>query len=102
MSWVLDLVGGLVVHGPFVGLRTARGRLLVIGRGSDPEDVFAHPLLDACELVPAEADRAYPPAEVFALVHDVARLHGQFAAGFEVLSGEVEGALPFHGPGRAP
>ncbi|GAA2425377.1 hypothetical protein GCM10010421_10070 [Streptomyces glaucus] len=37
------------------------------------EDVLAHPLLRGGEAVPAEADRAYPSAEVLALVHDRAR-----------------------------
>ncbi|MGW3360974.1 hypothetical protein ACWDFL_37290 [Streptomyces bungoensis] len=77
------------------------GFLVVVG-GLDAEDVFAHPLLGGWEFVPAEPDGAYPPSEVFALVYEHARCRGQRAAGFEVLPDQVEGALPLHGPGRAP
>jgi hypothetical protein len=68
----------------------------------DAEDVFAHPLLHGGELVPAEPHRPHPPPEILTLVHDVTRRRRQFAAGFQVLPGEVEGALPFHRPGGAP
>ncbi|WP_436845417.1 hypothetical protein [Streptomyces cinerochromogenes] len=95
------LLGGGVVHGPLVGLTHAGLGLLVVAGGLDPEDVLAHPLLHAREAVPAEADRAHPPPQILALVHDVARRR-QRAASFQVLPGEVEAALPVDGPGRAP
>jgi hypothetical protein len=81
---LVELLGGLVVQRPFVGLCTARGRLLVLGRGLDPKDLLAHPLLHGRQVVPPEPDRAHPPAEVLALVHDVAGLGRQRVAGLQV------------------
>jgi hypothetical protein len=87
---LVELLGGLVVQRSFVGLCTARGRLLVLGRGLDPKDLLAHPLLHGRQIVPPEPDRAHPPAEVLALVHDVAGLGRQRVAGLQVEPDEVE------------
>ncbi|UXY40379.1 hypothetical protein [Streptomyces albidocamelliae] len=46
--------------------------------------------------------RRSAPPQVLALVHDVARRHRQRTTGFQVVSGEVEAALPVDRPGRAP
>ena len=77
-------------------------RFLVLGRWFDPEDVFARPLLGAGEPVPSKALCPDPASEVLALMHDLARRPRKHAAGLKVLADEVEGALPFHGPGGAP
>lgn len=98
---LVELPGGLVAHRPRVGLRTTL-RLLILAHGFDPEDVLTHPLLHGRQLVPAEPHQLHPPAKVLALVHVGTRPHRELAAGVQVEPDEVEGALPFHWPGRAP
>ncbi|MFC8670668.1 hypothetical protein [Streptomyces sp. NPDC057199] len=99
---LVELGGGGEVGSPLVGLCLARLRLLVLGRGCDPEDLLAHPLLHGGELVEADPLGAYPTPEVFALAHDVARLGRQCSVVVQVLPGQVERALPLHGPRGAP
>lgn len=97
---VVEPLGGLVVHGPLVGLRAARLRPFVLGRGFDPDDLLAHPLLHGRQVLPAEALRPHPPSEVVAPVYDATRLGRQRAAGLlEVEPDEVEGRC--HSTGQA-
>ncbi len=97
-----ELLRSSKMHRPLFCLAHGRRRLLGSGGRLDTEDVCAHPLLGAGELVPSGAGRLDPAPEVFALGQGLTRLCGQEFTGFEVESGEVQGTLSGDGPDRAP